>query len=381
MGRTLETIHVRGEEWNLCDPRTSQLAFSFRFVSTSHSSPQFGPQVGSAWVSMESEDGGRCRTRNYWNRLVQNSKSGRSGRPLAILAMAHADNDTSVDTAKPPKRSAFQVGMLAGAVAGTIVDFTLYPLDTIKTRLQAGPSSIASQNIWQNIYRGLGPAVLASAPAAAMFFGTYEALKSVVGSCLGPGAATLTHLVAAAGGDIVGSTVRAPFEVVKQRMQTGAYSSGITAVRSILASEGVGGLYAGYLSLVLRELPFDLIEFPLYEFLKASWTRRRGQTLDTWQNSLCGSAAGGVAAALTTPLDVVKTRLMVQGAGGSVKYLGIQHGIQTILKEEGAAALFAGILPRVIWISLGGAIFFGGYEGAKKFLLRGSPTLDSVDRP
>jgi len=43
-----------------------------------------------------------------------------------------------------------------------------------------------------------------------------------------------------------------------------------------------------------------------------------------------------------------------------------------ILKEEGVAKLFSGIQPRVMWISLGGFIFFGCYEKTKK-VLQGLP--------
>lgn len=39
-----------------------------------------------------------------------------------------------------------------------------------------------------------------------------------------------------------------------------------------------------------------------------------------------------------------------------------------IYREEGVRVLFSGVVPRVIWISLGGAVFLGVYEAAKKTL-------------
>ncbi len=39
-----------------------------------------------------------------------------------------------------------------------------------------------------------------------------------------------------------------------------------------------------------------------------------------------------------------------------------------ILKEEGAAAFMKGWQPRLIWISLGGFVFFPVLEAAKKAL-------------
>ncbi|KAL4195183.1 hypothetical protein AMTRI_Chr05g72120 [Amborella trichopoda] len=57
---------------------------------------------------------------------------------------------------------------------------------------------------------------------------------------------------------------------------------------------------------------------------------------------------------MTTPLDVIKTRLM----GSTNQYKGIFDCAQTIVKE-GPSALLKGISPRVLWIGIGGSIFFG----------------------
>lgn len=266
----------------------------------------------------------------------------------------------------------FQVSLLSGAAAGFTVDAFLFPLDTLKTRMQLAATSPATSvkatPLLKGLYAGFAPAVAASAPAAAAFFAMYDYTKRVLSARVEPKYTPLCHMAAAAAGDIASSTVRVPFEVVKQRMQSGMYTSARAAVRGTLAKEGVAGFFSGYGSLVLRELPFDAMQFPLYEYLKAQWARRAGvEQLETWQSSLCGSLAGGVSAAVTTPLDVVKTRLMTQGAGVG-KYKGIVHGLRTIAREEGAAALMSGVAPRVMWISIGGAVFFGAYEAAKKVL-------------
>lgn len=272
----------------------------------------------------------------------------------------------------------FQVGLLAGAVAGTAVDVVLFPLDTFKTRLQAaGTAAVARAQLLRGLYAGIAPAVIASAPAAAAFFGTYDALKRVLADTIPDGHgryAPVAHMLAAAGGDVASSTVRAPFEVVKQRLQAGMHASSGDAIRSVWRTSGFRGFYAGYGSLVLRELPFDALQFPLYEALKSRWSARRaasghpdGGRLQTWQTSACGSAAGAVSAAVTTPLDVVKTRMMTQAAG-TVPYKGVMDGLSRIAREEGVAALTAGMVPRVVWIALGGAIFFGGYELTKMHL-------------
>lgn len=296
--------------------------------------------------------------------------------PVCPRRLRSWDRPTLVATAggptdaKPSPSAIFRIALISGAVAGFTVDAILFPLDTLKTRLQIATTEAARRPgaLLSGLYAGFGPAVLASAPAAAAFFGVYDYLKRTLADRFSNVSDRYTpffHMLAAAGGDVASSTVRVPFEVVKQRIQSGMYTSPIAAVKSIAAKEGFGGFFAGYTSLVLRELPFDALQFPLYEFLKSALASRQKRHLHTWETSVCGSIAGGVAAAVTTPLDVVKTRLMTQSLSNP-KYLGIIHGIRTIASEEGSAALMSGVVPRVMWISLGGAIFFGAFEAAKK---------------
>lgn len=280
-------------------------------------------------------------------------------------------------TAQPPPplspAKTFQISLLSGAVAGFTVDAVLFPLDTLKTRMQLAtpsPSQAASFGpLIKSLYAGFGPAVAASAPAAAAFFAVYDYTKRILSQTeLGQRFVPLAHMLAAAAGDVSSSTVRVPFEVVKQRIQSGQYATARAAIKGTMASQGVPGFFSGYGSLLLRELPFDALQFPLYEAFKSNWAKRTGvNELPTWQNSVCGSMAGAISATVTTPLDVVKTRLMTQ-VGAVPKYHGIVHGLKTIAREEGPAALMSGVAPRVLWISMGGAVFFGAYEAARKSL-------------
>jgi solute carrier family 25 S-adenosylmethionine transporter 26 len=62
------------------------------------------------------------------------------------------------------------------------------------------------------------------------------------------------------------------------------------------------------------QLPFTSIQFPLYEGLKSQMSKRflDGKRPSPAQAAICGMFAGGVAALTTTPLDVVKTRVMLE---------------------------------------------------------------------
>ena len=78
---------------------------------------------------------------------------------------------------------------------------------------------------------------------------------------------------------------------------------------------------------------------------------------------MLGSVAGAVAAAVTTPLDVLKTRMMLAREKQPMVSM-----LRSIMRESGPRAFFAGLGPRVGWISVGGAIFLGSYQWASNLL-------------
>ncbi|KAI8613760.1 S-adenosylmethionine transporter [Chytriomyces sp. MP71] len=266
----------------------------------------------------------------------------------------------------------FSAALIAGATAGITVDVVLFPLDTIKTRLQAKEGFRAAGG-FNGIYSGLSSAAIGSAPGAAAFFSVYELLKkTLTNSSLGKERKNdaLIHMLAASGGEVTACLIRVPTEVVKQRMQTGQYKTVSTSLSSIVQYDGVRGLYRGFAMTVFREIPFCCVQFPLFEYLKKVWGNKKGRTPEFWEAGLCGSIAGGVAAAVTTPLDVVKTRIMlsVKGIGGVREYNSIPASFSKIVREEGFSALFKGIGPRVTWISIGGAVFLGSYDAVIKMM-------------
>ncbi|KAI9026253.1 mitochondrial carrier domain-containing protein [Hyaloraphidium curvatum] len=244
-------------------------------------------------------------------------------------------------------------------MAGMAVDTILFPLDTFKTRLQS-PQGFWKAGGFRGVYSGLSSAFIGSAPSAGLFFTSYELLKRQLPHMLpnlGP-ESPATHLVAASGGEVAACLIRVPTEVVKQRMQTGQYRSLGSALSSIFSSAGIAGFYRGFGITVFREIPFACIQFPLYERLKLVWAARKGRAIASWEAGLCGMVAGGTAAGLTTPLDVIKTRTMLS-------YATAGRAFATILRSQGPGALLSGLGPRVMWISLGGAIFLGVYEQAR----------------
>ncbi|CAI7815947.1 unnamed protein product [Closterium sp. NIES-53] len=139
--------------------------------------------------------------------------------------------------------------------------------------------------------------------------GNQQVLAGVVLSC----PMALVPPVAAALGNITSSAILVPKEVIKQRMQAGAAGSVWQVLQQTVAVEGVAGLYSGYTAALLRNLPTNVLNFSTFEYLKMAILHVRHSTsLRPHESMAAGAVAGALSAALTTPLDVVKTRLMTQ---------------------------------------------------------------------
>ncbi|KAM3681461.1 hypothetical protein ACJW31_M001000 [Castanea mollissima] len=174
----------------------------------------------------------------------------------------------------------FYEGFIAGGFAGVVVEAALYPIDTIKTRLQAAQGG--GKIILEGLYSGLAGNLAGVLPASAIFVGVYEPTKQKLLKSFPENLSAVAHLTAGAIGGAASSLVRVPTEVIKQRLQTGQFASAPDAVRLIVAKEGFKGLYVA----------------------------RRD--LNDPENAIIGAFAGAITGAITTPLDVIKTRLMVQ---------------------------------------------------------------------
>jgi hypothetical protein len=80
-----------------------------------------------------------------------------------------------------------------------------------------------------------------------------------------------------------------------------------------------------------------------------------------------GAMSGGLAAVITTPFDVMKTRMMTAPPGTPVS---MQMILFSILRNEGLQGLFKGAIPRFFWVAPLGAMNFAGYELAKKAMIK-----------
>ncbi|KDQ50522.1 hypothetical protein JAAARDRAFT_41984 [Jaapia argillacea MUCL 33604] len=261
----------------------------------------------------------------------------------------------------------FSQSLIAGGMAGTAVDLLFFPIDTIKTRLQSAQGFARAGGL-SGIYRGVGSVIVGSAPGAAVFFATYDTLKQTLP--IPQHLAPITHMLSSSIAEVTACLIRVPTEVIKTRTQTSTYGhlaqSSWAGAKLVMRNEGIKGFYRGFGSTVMREIPFTSLQFPLYELLKlklSEYVHRK--PLYAHEAAVCGSIAGGVAAAITTPLDVLKTRVMLDLRDPSKHDLPSLPGrLKQIYAQEGMNALFAGVVPRTLWISAGGAVFLGVYEWA-----------------
>eukprot|EP00961_Rhodomonas_salina_P072099 967953-Rhodomonas_salina.1 len=197
----------------------------------------------------------------------------------------------------------------------------VFPVDTAKTKMQTASSeddkekySSVSKSIsevfqesgFAGLFRGCGPALLGSAPEAAIQMTAHDTTYGMLASM--PHAPSIFVIQAIAGAAAGFFTILAtnPLEVLKIRGQVSENSEkgseskdGLVETLQIL---GLGGLFKGSLATWMRDIPFYAAYFPLYELGKEMVS----------QPLLAGLMAGVLATMLTLPADLIKTRIQAE---------------------------------------------------------------------
>jgi solute carrier family 25 (mitochondrial S-adenosylmethionine transporter), member 26 len=257
---------------------------------------------------------------------------------------------------------------------------------------------------------------------AGAFFTTYEGVKSIfkkANPTLGRSSRPLVPQPfidsgASAIAELVSCFILTPAEVLKQNAQMirrpeHSVSKSSTTFQPSVTMEALRHfrkptqLWRGYTALAARNLPFTAMQFPMFEHLKKTIKDYRQQT-GTAKGSLIETAiitaisagsAGSVAAVITTPVDVVKTRIMLSAAGyssdadamkeverarakgQSAVSLATERGVtrksgltvaQEVIRESGLKGLFRGGILRGTWTALGSGLYLGVYETGRHFL-------------
>ena len=201
-----------------------------------------------------------------------------------------------------------------------------------------------------------------------------------------------------------------PAEVLKQNAQVVRRGAGAGAGRAfdggatraaLRRFDRPGQLWRGYTALAARNLPFTALHFPLFEHLKQRALERRSVESKTADSLLergvitggAAGAAGALAAVVTTPIDVVKTRIMLAAGSGEVEEAGATKGAaavemrraeaasargrpgplavgREVFRVEGIAGIFRGGALRGAWTFLGSGLYLAIYESSRTYLER-----------
>ena len=111
--------------------------------------------------------------------------------------------------------------------------------------------------------------------------------------------------------------------------------------------------------------------------------------------AVSAGSAGSIAAVITTPVDVIKTRIMLSAAGESLEAnakkevekaqkqgqsldkLASKKGVtkksgfsvaREVMSETGVKGLFRGSILRAAWTALGSGLYLGVYESGRVWL-------------
>lgn len=135
-------------------------------------------------------------------------------------------------------------------------------------------------------------------------------------------------------------------ELVKTRMQlSGDTGSAINVVRNIYELEGVRGVFRGLSITMAREVPAFSGYFLTYECL----TRTADDSVvSTMRMLMAGGMAGVVSWILCYPIDIIKSRMQVDGMNGVRTYKNSLDCLRKSVSTEGYAFLVRGLTPAVI---------------------------------
>lgn len=213
------------------------------------------------------------------------------------------------------------------------------------------------------------------------------------------------HSAASAVAELVSCFILTPAEVLKQNAQMirrpdNSSSSGASVTMQALKQfKRPSQLFTGYTALAARNLPFTAMQFPMFEHTKKllkDYRRRNGtmtgSLLETATiTAVSAGSAGSIAAIITTPVDVVKTRIMLSAAGEdteseakkkieeakkkgqSLEKLGGKKKrsltiAREVIAESGVKGLFRGAILRAGWTALGSGLYLGVYDSGRVWL-------------
>eukprot|EP00873_Tetraselmis_striata_P041185 jgi/Tetstr1/461449/TSEL_006558.t1 len=327
-------------------------------------------------------------------------------RPTGFASVSSQAVAKNAGAAAPPPDQKPAMDVVAGATARAASQATIHPIDTMKVRMQAGDMSAGGSGssgggkgskgagfagkavggaavatrLQQGLveFRSLYKGVCGAASGAGIIIGTYFAFYSTAKQALRRNTDMTTGQIAFVSGSAaaVGScAVKVPLAVCIRSVQAGVYDNVFQAASEIRRQAGVRGLFTGFSPTLLEDVPDMAVKFAVYESLRPLHAQLTGgRTPNTLEDLCMGGLAGVMSAAVTTPLDVIKTRMMCSASSRPTVHSAFLDVMKT---NEGPRAFFRGLAPRCISNGLNSAIFFCFFETIRQFIGQRQARLDA----
>jgi solute carrier family 25 protein 39/40 len=221
------------------------------------------------------------------------------------------------------KTSSFTKQFLASFASGSVAALLLNPITVIKVNIQNSHDTtfrsvvkrIVQDRGIRGFWAGTSTAIVQIVPSNVTYMAVYEYFKTYLAQY--PGSTGL----AGALGRFVAVSFMTPVELIRTIQNGGSRESPMNIVRNIIRVEGYGGLYRGWRSSILRDVPFSALYWLSFENIKLfghSLHANAGDSFEPFKgyfskNSsgltfIAGSCAGMIAAIATHPYDVLKTQ-------------------------------------------------------------------------
>ncbi len=246
-----------------------------------------------------------------------------------------------------------------------------------------GIRKIVRQEGARVLWRGTDVSLLMAVPMVGIYLPLYDFLQAEWADSLGAAA----PLYAGALARTVAVLCTSPLELIRTRMQAVLHPqqasndgkssstrnrqqpanmwSHLKLDKNASLSHRVRTLWTGVGATLARDVPFSAIYWGLLEPIRGSLLPPEGSTPSRTQtltaNLVAGTFAGGSAAAVTTPLDVVKTRAQLEHSTQAPIIQTLRH----IAEKDGFRGLFTGVAPRAVRAAPACAIVVASYEVIK----------------
>ncbi len=322
---------------------------------------------------------------------------------------------------QPQKVTALQ-DLIAGGIAGSASVIVGHPFDTYKVRLQTSPNnkSVATNPAAfggiSSLFRGMGPPLSTAAVVNALIFSAYGESSRLWDVYLDgnrdrkeqdDGSSSSSHplqkaFVCGSFAGAMQALVICPSEHIKCRLQIQhgvgckdhIFKGPFDALDKIVTSQGITGLYRGFMCTAWREVPAFGMYFATYDYVRDTVTNllttpssssssssssstmdmnydsttdplssiEKNSSLEWAASALAGGFSGALTWALIYPFDVVKTRIQTAPLTTPLEKRRIMYMFRSIYKEHGIQYFFRGLGVTLLRAFPVNAIIFPVYE-------------------